>query len=167
MGGQETLLLVAQHPELLAGAVAFDPATDMARRYRDFARLRDGRALQRLARIELGGTPAQVPGVYRQRSPDAYVDALAYSGVPLQIYWSVRDRIIFDQVDEAALLAADIRTVNPEAKLWDFEGAWDHTAEMQADRRLPRALARFGLLPGSDVPALRAARPTPVPAPTV
>ena len=38
MGGQETLLLVARHPHLLAGAAAFDPATDMARRYRDFAR---------------------------------------------------------------------------------------------------------------------------------
>ena len=29
MGGQETLLLVAMHPHLLAGAAAFDPATDM------------------------------------------------------------------------------------------------------------------------------------------
>lgn len=167
MGGQETLLLAAQHPGLLAGAVAFDPATDMARRYRDFAHLRDGARLQRLARVEFGGTPAQVPDAYRERSPDAYVDALAFSGVPLQIYWSVRDRIIFDQVDEAALLAADIRSVNPEAKLWDFEGAWDHTAEMQSDRRLPRALVRFGLLPAGDVPALPSPRPMPAPSPTV
>lgn len=167
MGGQETLLLVAQHPALLAGAVAFDPATDLARRYRDFAHLRDGRTLRRLARIELGGTPSQVPDAYRERSPDAYLDAIAFSGVPLQIYWSVRDRIIADQVDEAALLAADIRTVNPAAKLWDFEGAWDHTAEMQADRRLPRALARFGLLPSRDVPVLTAPGPTPASAPTV
>ena len=163
MGGQETLLLVAQHPGLLAGAVAFDPATDMARRYRDFARLRDGRTLQRLARVELGGTPAEVPAAYRVRSPDAYVDAIAFSGVPLQIYWSVRDRIISDQVDEAALLAADILSVNPAARLWDFEGAWDHTAEMQSRHRLPRALARFGLLPPSEVPALPAAMPAPVP----
>ena len=170
MGGQETLLLVARHPALLAGAVAFDPATDMARRYRDFAHLRDGRTLRRLARIELGGTPAQVPGAYRERSPDAYVDAIAFSGVPLQIYWSVRDRIISDQVDEAAQLAADILTVNPAAKLWDFEGAWDHTAEMQARHRLPRALARFGLLPSSDVPALSPRSPAPSmpePVPTV
>ena len=29
MGGQETLLLAALHPHLLAGAAAFDPATDM------------------------------------------------------------------------------------------------------------------------------------------
>jgi hypothetical protein len=65
------------------------------------------------------------------------------------------------------LLAADIRSVNPEARLWDFEGAWDHTAEMQSDRRLPGALARFGLLPAGDVPALPAPRLTPAPSPTV
>jgi poly(3-hydroxybutyrate) depolymerase len=33
MGSQETLLLLAEHPHLLAGAAAFDPATDMRRRY--------------------------------------------------------------------------------------------------------------------------------------
>ena len=152
---------------LLAGAVAFDPATDMARRYRDFARLRDGRGLQQLARRRARRDAGPVPGAYRERSPDAYVDAIAFSGVPLQIYWSVRDRIIADQVDEAALLAADIRSVNPAAKLWDFEGAWDHTAEMQSDRRLPRALRRFGLLPRRDVPALPPCPPTRGPAPTV
>jgi poly(3-hydroxybutyrate) depolymerase len=161
MGGQETLLLVARDPGLLAGAVAFDPATDMARRYRDFVTLRHGRGLQELAKRELGGTPAQVPDAYRMRSPDAYLDAIAYSGVPLQIYWSVRDRIISDQVDEAALLAAEVRSINPEAQLWDFEGSWDHTAEMQSTRRLPRALARFGLLSRADVPPL----PTRAPAP--
>ena len=80
MGGQETLLLVAQHPELLAGAVAFDPATDMTRRYREFAHMRGGRGLQRLARFELGGTPAQIPDAYRERSPDAYLDGFG----PLQ-----------------------------------------------------------------------------------
>jgi poly(3-hydroxybutyrate) depolymerase len=69
MGGQETLLLAARHPKLLAGAAAFDPVTDMAQRYRDFARLPCnhgclrkwgdplGLGLRRLARDEIGGTP--------------------------------------------------------------------------------------------------------------
>src|SRR5437667_4252527 len=35
MGGQEALLLAARHPRLLAGVAAFDPVTDMARRYSD------------------------------------------------------------------------------------------------------------------------------------
>jgi poly(3-hydroxybutyrate) depolymerase len=163
MGGQETLLLVALHPHLLAGAVAFDPATDMARRYRDFAKLRDGRTLQELARIEVGGTPAQVPHAYAVRSPDHYVRAIARARVPLQLYWSSRDRIIRDQVAETSALATAIERDNRLARLWDFHGEWDHTAEMRSNRRLPRALARFGLLPWQDVPRL----PGPTTAPTV
>lgn len=161
MGGQETLLLVARHPHLLAGAVAFDPATDMARRYRDFARLRYGRSLQELARVEIGGTPAQDPHAYAVRSPDRYAHAIARSGVPLQLYWSSRDRIIRDQVAETNALAAAIERDDRTARLWDFHGEWDHTAEMRANRRLPRALARFGLLPWQDVPRLPVATPAP------
>ena len=62
MGGQETLLLVAHYNTLLAGAAAFDSATDLARRYRDFARLSNGRSLQELARREVGGVPESYPG---------------------------------------------------------------------------------------------------------
>ena len=154
MGGQETLLLLARFPHLLAGAAAFDPPTDMMRRYRDFASLKDGRELQFLAREEIGGTPTTAPLAYEVRSPDHYVEQIARSGVPLQIYWSTRDRIITDQRSEAGALADEIRQINPRARLWDFEGEWAHTAEMEPDRRLPRALARFPLLPWSKVPPL-------------
>jgi len=164
MGGQETLLLVAEHPKLLAGAAAFDPATDMARRYRDFATLKHGAQLQALAREELGGTPAQVPAQYARRSPDDYTARIARSGVPLQVYWSPRDRVIADQRRETASLVAHMRRDDLDERLWDFEGEWAHTAEMRADRRLPRALARFGLLPWRDVPPLPA---THVPARSV
>jgi pimeloyl-ACP methyl ester carboxylesterase len=154
MGGQETLLLVARYPHLLAGAAAFDPATDMARRYRDFAQQPDGSTLQALARTEIGGTPEQVPEAYARRSPDHYVTQLADSGVPLQLYWSAEDRIIVDQRLETGRLATEIMGDRPSAPVWDFTGDWVHTAEMHATRRLPRALARFGLLPWSDVPPL-------------
>jgi len=43
MGGQESLLLLARHPSLLAGVAAFDPVTDMANRYWDFRRRRRNR----------------------------------------------------------------------------------------------------------------------------
>jgi pimeloyl-ACP methyl ester carboxylesterase len=151
MGGQETLLLVAMHPHLLAGAAAFDPATDMRRRYFDFASLKDGLGLQRLARAEVGGTPCQDPRGYATRSPDHYVRRLAFSGVPLQIFWSTLDRVIVDESSEAGALSDEIHRLNPRAPLWEFRGEWSHTAEMQSDRRLPRALARFGLLPWADV----------------
>jgi pimeloyl-ACP methyl ester carboxylesterase len=162
MGGQETLLLVARFPRLLAGAVAFDPATDLERRYRDFAALPGGRELQRLARREVGGTPSRNPRAYEARSPDHYVRQIAFSHVPLQLYWSSRDRVIADQASETALLAGEIRSLNPAAKVWDFRGDWNHTAEMRPTRRLPRALARFGLLPWSDAP-----EPMPGPPPFV
>jgi pimeloyl-ACP methyl ester carboxylesterase len=158
MGGQETLLLVARYPHLLAGAAAFDPATDMARRYRDFAALPGGRRLQALARREMGGTPEQVPGAYAVRSPDHYEEAIARSGVPLQLYWSSADRIIRDQSLETNELAIAIDRDDEHERLWDFHGDWSHTAEMRADRRLPRALARFGLLPWRDAPAVPATR---------
>jgi pimeloyl-ACP methyl ester carboxylesterase len=163
MGGQETLLLVARYPHLLAGAAAFDPATDLARRYRDFATLPGGRVLQRVARREVGGSPARDPRAYALRSPDYFVRQIAFSGVPLQLYWSLRDRVIVDQVSETGALAAEIRELNPAARVWDFEGDWSHTAEMRPLRRLPRALARFGLLPRDDVPSLSPITPEPSP----
>jgi pimeloyl-ACP methyl ester carboxylesterase len=159
MGGQETLLLLARYPHLLAGAAAFDPATDMARRYRDFAALPHGLRLQALARREIGGTPAQVPRAYALRSPDHYEEAIAHSGVPLQLYWSARDRIIRDQRLETNELAVAIVHDDRHERLWDFHGDWSHTAEMRWNRRLPRALARFGLLPWRDAPAPAATRP--------
>jgi acetyl esterase/lipase len=146
MGGQETLLLVARAPRLLAGAVAFDPDTDMARRYWDFADLRDGRTLQRLARKEIGGTPLTDPAAYARRSPDTYARQLALSGVPIELYWSTRDRVITDQREETAALAAEIRGWDPEAPLAVYRGTWRHTAEMNWRRRLPEALVRLGLL---------------------
>lgn len=163
MGGQETLLLVARYPHLLAGAAAFDPATDMARRYYDFANLPGGGELQHLARLEVGGTPATDPRGYALRSPDDYVRRIAFSGVPLQLFWSSRDQVISDQLHETQALASEIREINPAARVWDFHGDWLHTAEMRPMRRLPRALARFGLLPWSDVPPLAPATPEPSP----
>jgi pimeloyl-ACP methyl ester carboxylesterase len=154
MGGQETLLLVARHPHLLAGAAAFDPATDMARRYADFEDLPDGPTLQALARDEIGGTPEQVPRAYAVRSPDHYIRQIAASGVPLQLFWSADDRVIADQKEEAGRLATTLLGDRPSAPIWDFTGDWVHTAEMRSTRRLPRALARFGLLPWRDVPPL-------------
>ena len=71
-----------------------------------------------------------------ERSPDHFARQIAFSGVPLQLYWSRGDRIIADQVSETGKLAADIRNLNPAAKVWDFEGDWFHTAEMRPTRRL-------------------------------
>jgi hypothetical protein len=110
--------------------------------------------LQRLAREEIGGTPARDPLAYELRSPDHYIEQIANADVPLQLYWSSRDRVIVDQRLETRALAISVRRDDPDARLWDFNGDRKHTAEMHANRRLPRALARFGLLPWADVPPL-------------
>jgi poly(3-hydroxybutyrate) depolymerase len=155
MGGQETLLLLARFPRLLAGAAAFDAPTNMAARYRAFDLLPFGDGLQRLARREIGGTPATDPGGYETRSPLDYARRIALAGVPLQIWWSTCDRTVSDQKQESGLLYRDINHFNPGAPVSEFVGAWAHTTEMRAHGYLPYALSRFGLMPSRAAPPRR------------
>jgi poly(3-hydroxybutyrate) depolymerase len=146
MGGQETLLLAAQHPHLLAGAVSFDAPTNMATRYAAFQQLKGGTALQGLARLEFGSVPRLNREAYADRSPLFYSRELAFSDMPLQIWWSRRDQIVRDQSDQSGLLYRAIKRLNPEAPVLQFVGRWRHTAEMRPTRGLPLALAKLGLL---------------------
>jgi len=155
MGGQETFLLLARFPRLLAGAAAFDAPTNMAARYRAFDRLPFGDGLQRLARREIGGTPATNPVGYEIRSPLDWARKIAFAGVPLQIWWSTRDRIVCDQEHESGLLYLDVKRLNPAAPVSEFVGTWAHTTEMAAHGYLPYALSRFGLLPPRAAPSLQ------------
>jgi pimeloyl-ACP methyl ester carboxylesterase len=159
MGGQETLLLLGRHPHLLAGAAAFDAVTDLARQYRDFPQLgckgacakafhgRFGRRLQELARKEIGGSPAARPGAWAERSPLTYAATIARSCVPLQLWWSMKDKIVVDQREQTGALYSRLDQLNPDAPVTAFIGTWSHSAEMRASARLPTALAAFGLLP--------------------
>src|SRR5580765_3466254 len=152
MGGQETLLLVARFPHLLAGAAAFDAPTNMAARYRAFDTLPFGEGLQGLARREIGGTPATDPEGYEIRSPLDWARKIAFSDVSLQIWWSTRDTTVTDQTQESGLLYRDIKRINPSAPVTQFVGTWAHTTEMKAHGYLPYALSRFGLLPPRAAP---------------
>ena len=162
MGGQETLLLLARHPHLLAGAVAFDSVTNFARQYENFSHLRCdakcrrvwhgsiGTGLKRLAQREVGGTPASDPQAYAERSPLHFARQIAFSDVPLELWWSKADLIVPDQErDQSGALFARIRQLNPDAPIEAFTGYWIHGAEMHANTRLPFALAQLGLLPAS------------------
>jgi pimeloyl-ACP methyl ester carboxylesterase len=159
MGGQETLLLLARHPKLLAGAAVFDAVTDFARQYRRFPDLKCskgcrktwngslGRSLQQLARTEIGASPKQAPYAWRLRSPITYARAIAASCVPLQLWWSSKDRIVLDQQHQSGRLFDELRRLNPDAPVSAYVGWWMHSAEMHAKARLPLALSTFGLLP--------------------
>jgi pimeloyl-ACP methyl ester carboxylesterase len=147
MGGQETLLLAARYPRLLAGAAAFDAATNMAARYEAFRLLPNGVAVQHLARLEVGGTPSADPRAWAIRSPIDWARELAFSNVRLQIWWSWRDQIVIDQNRESGALFRRIVQLNPRARAVQFVGYWRHSAEFKASRRLPYALELFRLLP--------------------
>ena len=159
MGGQETALLVARHPRLLAGAAAMDSVTDLRRRYhqlpsvpcdeRCLARWGEpvGVNLQSVMRREVGGSPEENPAAYAARSALSQSAAIARSGVPLQIWWSSKDRIVFDQKHESEALYRAVLKVNACAPVSAFKGRWQHSTEMRASALLPIALDGFGLLP--------------------
>jgi pimeloyl-ACP methyl ester carboxylesterase len=162
MGGQETLLLVARYPQLLAGAAALDSVTDLARRYRQLPtvpcnerclrRWRGpyGYALQSSMRREVGGTPAEDREGYVARSPLAQARSIAFSGVQLQVWWSEMDRIVSDQRHQSEELVRRVRRLNPCAALADYVGTWAHSHEMRSTALLPIALVGFRLLaPGA------------------
>jgi poly(3-hydroxybutyrate) depolymerase len=151
MGGQETLLLIGRHPTMLRGAVAIDPATDLAARYGPFAALRGGRMLQRLLRTEVGGTPARVPQAYRVRSPIAYARVIAESRTRLAVWWSTRDATVRNQRTLQAgpflrLVAAHHPDVGPSQRI----GSWPHGWPYQ--RALYEAAVFLGLLAPTDLP---------------
>jgi len=147
MGGQETLLLVALHPELLAGAVAVDPVADFSRQYRNFGQRPGGKALQRLARSEVGGTPATFPAAFAARSPLALAGSIAASRMPLEIWWTRTDRIVPQSRLQAGLLVRRLRELDPREPLRVVVGTWRHSAVLRWDRELPTMLVDLGLLP--------------------
>jgi pimeloyl-ACP methyl ester carboxylesterase len=162
MGGQETLLLVGRYPRLLAGAVAVDSVVDFPRQYRNYPRLecdsecqaawgRIGLNMQRLARREVGGSPATAPRAYAARSPLTYIRSIADSCVPLQIWWSHKDRVVMESAKQSGLLFPAITRINPHAPVDEYVGSWIHTHALNAQTRLPMMLAGLGLLPATFV----------------
>jgi dipeptidyl aminopeptidase/acylaminoacyl peptidase len=163
MGGQETLLLLGEHPHLLAGAVAVDSLVDFARQYANFATFKCdkicrshwrgsiGRTLQTFVRREAGGTPATAPEQFAERSPLTYARAIATSGVQLQIWWSHTDKVIVHPELHSGRLAKLIREINPSAPLTVHTGRWVHTHVLRYDRQLPKMLIGLGLLDASDL----------------
>jgi poly(3-hydroxybutyrate) depolymerase len=145
MGGQETLLLLGQYPHLLAGAVAIDSVTNFYRRYADFARSPRTLGLQAAARLEVGGTPRTNPIGYVLRSPTHWIGDVARSGVPLQLWWSIADEIVVDQIHQSAKFYRDLRALGPRGPVEAVTGFWSHS-EAFREIQLPGALRWLGLL---------------------
>jgi hypothetical protein len=155
MGAQEALLLAARPHVRLAGVVAFDPVTDMAARYRQWFVTPGLQKLPALARVEFGGTPAQRPRAYAERSPRSSLRAIAGNGVPIQLWWSHRDAIIANQPQDTGAFYRRLTELAPAAPVQEIVGYWAHAHAMHPETQLPAALACFGLLSpeGIRVPA--------------
>jgi poly(3-hydroxybutyrate) depolymerase len=147
MGGQEILLLLGQHPHLMAGVAAFDSVANFYRRYREFAELPNGRVVQATARFEVGGTPQTNPEGYVLRSPTHWTRQIAASGVPLQMWWSTEDKVVTDQKHQSGALFNEIKRLRKHGRLDSVVGTWAHSHEMRFDTQLPQALVWLGLLP--------------------
>ncbi len=165
MGGQETLMLVARHPHLLAGAAAMDSVADLTLRYKQMPGMPCdkrcvqtfgkpyGVLLQEMLVREVGSTPAKNPQAWAARNPEANATAIAFSGVKLQIWWSRKDKIVTNQASQSGALFEMLRRLNPHAPISEYVGSWRHSHEMRSTELLPIALAGFGLLPAQTVPS--------------
>jgi poly(3-hydroxybutyrate) depolymerase len=173
MGGQETLLLVARHPNLLAGAAALDSVTDLTRRHGQMPALDCpasclerwgkpyGEVLQSTLEREVGGSPSERPHAYAARSGLSLARTIVASRVPLQIWWSTEDQIVSDQEHQSGALFERIRELDRCADVTAVVGSWQHSKEMRAAELLPIALRRFGLLPHSRKQLPRSVRTVP------
>jgi pimeloyl-ACP methyl ester carboxylesterase len=166
MGGQESLLLLARYPRLLAGVVAFDAPTNLALRYRALRRLSRGVYLEWLMRREVGGTPGAVPQRYAARSPILYVRQIVLARVPVELWWSRRDRTVIDQSTQSGRLYRLIKTLDRRAPVREVVGDWPHMAEMNWRRGLPLALHWLGLLPTGSAAVRRPSLTAPTMRPT-
>jgi hypothetical protein len=93
----------------------------------------------------VGGSPGRHPGEWAVRSPLDFAPAIARSGVPLAIWWSVADRVIPGEREQSGLLYRQIERLKPAAPVVQVIGHWRHCHEMRWYSRLPMALAFLGL----------------------
>ncbi len=131
MGGEEVLCLLARYPDRLAAVVAMDAVADLAYRYREMLySIRSGREARHDLTASVGGTPVTVPFQYAIRSPLDFARTLAFSHVPLQIWWSPVDRVVIDQATaQSGLLYVRIKTFDPSAPVTQAIHAVPHGYE--------------------------------------
>jgi dienelactone hydrolase len=116
MGGQESLLALARAPDRFAAVAVADSVTDFYRRWYEFPLSPLTRAEQAKATREVGGTPARVGWLYRRRSPAAFARTIAFSGVPLQIWWNPHEDVVVHQgTTQSAGFVRLLRRLNPAA----------------------------------------------------
>lgn len=106
-GGLITLLAIFRNPTTFASAVAIVPVANLFQRLA-YKGVEEHRALID-PQGRLGGTPAEQPGVYRDRSPLFHVDRLR---IPLRVHIADNDQDV--NVEEGMQLVDALRSRQPD-----------------------------------------------------
>ncbi len=143
MGGQETLMLLALHPDLLAAAVAADPVTNFLRRWYQFPISGESWGEQTAATREVGATPRAAPWLYVRRSPLFFERTIAFSHVPLELWWNPHDTVVIREGrSQTGRFYADVRRLSPSAPVFAHRHDHMHGWVFRYDHDLP-AMVRF------------------------
>jgi dipeptidyl aminopeptidase/acylaminoacyl peptidase len=105
-GGMITLLSIFRNPATFAAAVAIVPVANLFQRLA-YKGVEEHRALID-PNNRLGGTPAEQPGVYRDRSPLFHVDKLR---IPLRVHIADNDQDV--NIEEGMQLVDALRSRQP------------------------------------------------------
>jgi Prolyl oligopeptidase family len=152
MGGQESLLALARRPDVFAAVAVADSVTDFFQRWYEFPLSPLTRAEQAKATRELGGTPAQVGWLYRRRSPVEFARTIAFSGVPLQVWWNPHEDVVVHQATtQSAAFVRLLRRLNPDAPVEPVVHSRPHGEVFRSTASLP-AIVDFLLAHRRDGP---------------
>ncbi|MCC6146971.1 MAG: prolyl oligopeptidase family serine peptidase [Anaerolineaceae bacterium] len=123
MGGLEALVLAGQYPGLIAAAVAFNPIVDLAAWQEDMENsplpeIKEFGTAENIS-AEVGGRPADVPRLYKERSVFPYIEGLAH--VPTLIFWSNLDIIVPRQRERHTYqLYLQVKAVDPDSPIVEY-----------------------------------------------
>lgn len=119
MGGTSALIFAARHPDLLDGVLAWCPATDPAGMFPHFPdQFRAG----------YGGSPDEVPEVYRERTSRDQAEALAR--LPVAIVHGSADTLI--PVEHSRTLVERLQALEAPVKYVEIKNG-GHDAPFNAD----------------------------------
>jgi poly(3-hydroxybutyrate) depolymerase len=144
MGGLEVLALLARYPDRLAGVAAMDGVADLATRYSEMRTSASSADSMADLVSSVGGTPSQAPFQYAIRSPLDFARTLAFSHVPLQIWWSRTDAVVIDQAThQTGLLYKRIKALDPTSPVTQVVHSVAHGYEFSQKTGLTEVVQFF------------------------